>query len=242
MESKSLEHALVEIQAAVFSHVLFSASEAAELRGCTVADLLRFVIEDRTLRALHVNARGDSKPFVLGGMRSLREPVVDDLGALTDPYTGKSVGHLRFEHDEVVRHRAECVEAAQCRAKWAEIIRREDELAHGQATSVSEPETVEQHPAALVMSDPEPISWADVLKKEVLIATFKHEWPSINKDLGEASRNDLKEAAHTGRQSYWYKDKAHAWALSKGKIKPDEPVHHLDSAWSGVTARNTISR
>ena len=128
MESKSLEHAPVEIQAsnaqaaefrakhstarplercAMDDHFLLSSLEAAILRGCTVEDIRRFVMEDRTLPAWRVDSRGISYPFKLGAMRGQHEPDVGDLCELTDPYTGKSVGHLRFKRGEVVRHLAE---------------------------------------------------------------------------------------------------------------------------------------
>lgn len=78
------------------------------------------------------------------------------------------------------------------------------------------------------------------MKKAALIAQLEYEWASIEADLSDATRNGLKAAAHAGKHGEWYKDRARAWAVSKGKIKQDAPVHSLAAAWSGAVTRNTI--
>jgi hypothetical protein len=75
------------------------------------------------------------------------------------------------------------------------------------------------------------------MKKVALIAEFEHEWPSIEADIREMSRNGLKAAAHTGTHGQWYGDKAREWAVSKGKIKGDAPAHGLVAAWQGLVHR-----
>ena len=42
------------------------------------------------------------------------------------------------------------------------------------------------------------------LKKSVLIAELKHEWPTIEADISEASRNGLVAARVKGRAGWYY--------------------------------------
>ena len=56
-----------------------------------------------------------------------------------------------------------------------------------------------------------------VMKTNVLVATFKHEWTSIERDIREASRNGLCEAR--AEHGFYFVDKALEWAKSRGKIK-----------------------
>lgn len=81
----------------------------------------------------------------------------------------------------------------------------------------------------------------NAMKKAALIDAYGHEWPSINTDLSDATRNGLKVAAHAGVHGQWDSDKARAWAVTKGKIKQDAPVHSLAAAWPSVVTRHRIS-
>lgn len=56
-----------------------------------------------------------------------------------------------------------------------------------------------------------------VLKKLALIAEVVHEWKTVSADLSEASRNGLKDAAHS--RFGWHVNAAKKWASSKGKLK-----------------------
>ena len=87
-----------------------------------------------------------------------------------------------------------------------------------------------------------PATQNSIMKKVALIAALEHEWSSIEADISDATRNGLKAAAHTGKHGEWDKDKARAWAVSKGKIKQAAPVHSLAGAWTGATTRHTIGR
>jgi hypothetical protein len=72
-------------------------------------------------------------------------------------------------------------------------------------------------------------------------AELEYEWPSIKADISDATRNGLNAAAHTEKHGEWDKDKARAWAVSKGKIKGEAPGHSLTAAWPGAVTRNTIN-
>ena len=61
----------------------------------------------------------------------------------------------------------------------------------------------------------QPIEKPRILKRVALVAELQHEWPTIDGDLREASRNGLKDLAHTG--TGWDVEKARQWADSKGK-------------------------
>jgi len=87
-----------------------------------------------------------------------------------------------------------------------------------------------------------PATQGNIMKKAALVAALKHEWTSIERDIGDATRNGLKDAAHTGKHGEWDTDKARAWAISKRKIKQAVPVHSLAAAWPGTAQRHTINR
>lgn len=79
-----------------------------------------------------------------------------------------------------------------------------------------------------------------IMKKKALIAELEHEWPSIEVDLSDATRNGLKIAAHTGKHGDWDADKARAWAKSKGKLKQSPRLSGLDAVWAKTVVRNTM--
>lgn len=110
------------------------------------------------------------------------------------------------------------------------------------ATESAPAQTATPVPVVTANASDTPATQGSIMKKTALIAALEYEWPSIEHDISEATRNELKAAAHTGKHGEWDANKARAWAVSKGKIKQTAPVHHLAGAWSGVTTRNTISR
>ena len=62
------------------------------------------------------------------------------------------------------------------------------------------------------------LSSSRLMKRKSLIQELEHKWPSIQADLSEASRNGLKQAAHSEQHRAWDAEKAEVWAKSKGKI------------------------
>lgn len=77
-----------------------------------------------------------------------------------------------------------------------------------------------------------------VMKRKALVSALEHEWPTIEADLREASRNGLKDAAATGVHSEWYVERASEWAQRKGKLKQAAPAHQLVSVWPSTVTRN----
>lgn len=75
------------------------------------------------------------------------------------------------------------------------------------------------------------------MKKKALVEMFEHEWPSINADLNEMSRNGLRTAALTGRHGYFNPSMARAWAVSRGKIRQPTAA----SLWPAPSTKHHIA-
>lgn len=115
------------------------------------------------------------------------------------------------------------------------------EFVAGRGLTVETAQTQATTPSpAPVVAGIAPAKQVNSMKKAALIAELEYEWSSIEADISDATRNGLKTAAHTGKHGEWDKDKARAWAVSKGKIKQAAPVHSLAAAWSGAVTRHTI--
>ncbi|MGB4061123.1 MAG: hypothetical protein WBK26_13020 [Burkholderiaceae bacterium] len=78
-----------------------------------------------------------------------------------------------------------------------------------------------------------------VLKRSALIHKHRPRWPTVEDDLGEASRNGLKSAASVAH-GMWRESKALAWAESRGKLKDGGNVTGMPSAWAGAVRVHTI--
>ena len=90
-------------------------------------------------------------------------------------------------------------------------------------------------PAPKVSSETaEPTTWQEntctiadepeIRKRAALIAEFKGIWPSIERDLRDASRTTsglAKAAKHPTRPTFWVVEPALAWAKQRGKITKD---------------------
>lgn len=63
----------------------------------------------------------------------------------------------------------------------------------------------------------------NTLKRNKLIEKFKSRWPTIDKDLREASRNKL-DSARSLKKGYWHENEALNWAKLNGKIKHEQEV------------------
>lgn len=65
--------------------------------------------------------------------------------------------------------------------------------------------------------------------KAALIAQHKHEWPTVERDIRDASVNGLSKAAKAGARD-WYETEALDWARSKNKLiapRNPEPLNNL---------------
>ncbi len=75
-----------------------------------------------------------------------------------------------------------------------------------------------------------------IMKRKALIDALMHEWPSIEADLSEASRNGLHVAAHADGHGKWNADAAREWARSNGKLK--KALLGGNAPWIGPTTRH----
>ncbi len=80
----------------------------------------------------------------------------------------------------------------------------------------------------------------DIAKRAALVALLEHEWPTIEKDLNEASRDGLREAAHAGTHGFWRVDKAREWAKQRGKLREKADVLPLNSPWPGSVRKHRM--
>lgn len=70
------------------------------------------------------------------------------------------------------------------------------------------------------------------VKKRALVAKYVGQWPSIKRDLSEASRNGLNAAKAEGRRGWWIEDEALSWAKSNDRWRsaatgPSSVFHRL---------------
>jgi hypothetical protein len=90
---------------------------------------------------------------------------------------------------------------------------------HEQAAIAKEkqgPVSEARHEPDSILKD-EPPSEVKRIKKSALIKKYKHEWPSAEADINEASRNDLSKAKLGG--GYYDEIKAIDWAKERGKFE-----------------------
>lgn len=65
------------------------------------------------------------------------------------------------------------------------------------------------------------------MAKAALISAHEHEWPTIARDIADATSNGLADAAKAGSRG-WGEKRAIEWARAKGKLKSaDRPVDSL---------------
>lgn len=100
------------------------------------------------------------------------------------------------------------------------------------------PVELEHHAPAPVVAAP--AEKRRVFKKKALIHELQGEWPTIEQDLSEASRNGLDAAKAEGHGN-WDAQKARDWAESKGKLVKSADVHTLPSVWLGPVTRHRAS-
>ena len=68
-----------------------------------------------------------------------------------------------------------------------------------------------------------PVS-AHRIKRAALIERHARQWPSIERDLKDASTNGLSTDAKAVGVGWWQEDKALTWATERGKLKAGMPV------------------
>jgi hypothetical protein len=98
-----------------------------------------------------------------------------------------------------------------------ESLRREVVKLQALVEAKSTPPAELAQPAAGVKEAGETI--ARILKRCALIAELERDWPSIERNLSEASRNGLKAKAYSKASKGWDVEKARSWAEANGKLK-----------------------
>lgn len=78
----------------------------------------------------------------------------------------------------------------------------------------------------------------NVMKKKALIGEVLYEWPTVEADIREASRNGLKKEAHAGKHAEWDVDLARQWAKKNGKLKTAHAESHPHAHWPGGVTRH----
>lgn len=207
---------------------------AAELK-CSKNKVRQLVIEDKSIRATRITPNGlvltecgldGHFPYDLDFNCHL-----DDEGSITTDIYGFGahggtekketlfVGYLRIERDHLK----------------AFLL-----LNPSFATQVIEP--ARTHPVSTVeavMPAPAPVSLAALVKpndanphfsmtKAAMLTHHKHEWPTLERDITDASTNGL-DAAKAGPRG-WYETDAMAWARANNKLvntsKPTSSLEH----------------
>ncbi|MFZ4539606.1 hypothetical protein [Propionivibrio sp.] len=70
----------------------------------------------------------------------------------------------------------------------------------------------------------------EMLKRKALISELERQWPSINRDLADASRSpELQSAKVPGRHGYWYLERVKTWGRKNGKIAPMQDANAIQS-------------
>lgn len=175
----------------------------------------------------------------------------DGAPMLPFPFTAAQLMELNKRTGGVFSGRMSCgSEADELIVEIAQISPKSAELARALLFSELPPEKgATPTPAAGAASNaPAPLQTSPtpveppltVMKRNALIAALEYEWPSIKADLSEATRNELKGAAGTGKHGEWYVEPARAWAQRKGKLKQAAPAHPLASVWSGEITRSQL--
>jgi hypothetical protein len=80
------------------------------------------------------------------------------------------------------------------------------------------PEEVRPRPPA----EPE-VNRGALIKREALVLKHERTWPTIDRDLKDASENGLSAAAKSDKRGMWWEAAALAWATAKGKLRGAGP-------------------
>jgi hypothetical protein len=105
-------------------------------------------------------------------------------------------------------------------------------------------ETVREPPSPVADTAPTPQAQTTATSrlstnKAALIAQHKHEWPTIESDLKNASQNGLSKAARAGKRD-WFEDSALDWARSKNKLQETDKTTNsvaILTNWTKTTHR-----
>lgn len=77
------------------------------------------------------------------------------------------------------------------------------------------------------------------LKRAALIELHRREWPTIERDLRDASSNDLAKSARSSRHGYWREGDALNWARQRGKLKTQRLSSEV-VGWEGTARKHRM--
>ena len=75
-----------------------------------------------------------------------------------------------------------------------------------------------------------------IMKKAALIEQHQLEWTTVTRDISDAKRNGLSDAAKAGRRG-WREADALEWARTQGKlVTTEKPANSLTNAMHKMTS------
>lgn len=238
-------------------------AKVAEELGCTLKEVRSLVVENKTLRATRITKNGlvlsscgpeGHFPYDLDLCCHL-----DDNGEITsDVYgsdlTGQTVllktldvGALRIERADLENFRTEHPSrlVPNCALEVPESKeQRQDTYGSAQIGSVMPPTTASTSAGVESLPTREPDNNAATgpvffMTRGALVAKYRHDWESIDRDLKDAGSNGLS-AAKAGNRD-WREGVALDWARAKGKLKSavnhDRPLEQAMHKMSSLPGR-----
>jgi hypothetical protein len=130
--------------------------------------------------------------------------------------------------------------ATEAIAKEHKLEQLRAELAALETPAPTVADTTQEPQAAAVQ--PLPVSTVDrgwTLKRAALIAKHEHQWPTIARDLQDASDNQLSKVAKATGHGDWFEADALKWAEQRGKLSKvsDGVMPAQATLFTGLTHR-----
>lgn len=118
---------------------------------------------------------------------------------------------------------------------WFEVERRPyrwGALSNGNSMVTAQPATSTSVGGSSLPTIAPNVPVESELKRSALVERFRRQWPTIERDLRDASSNGLSVMARAERHGFWRERDALAWAKERGKVAPsDSPA--VTGTWLG---------